>query len=256
MGTLELRRLSKRFQGLQAVDNVSFAVHPGEIAGYIGPNGAGKSTTLKMIIGLIEPGEGSILYDGRSIIDDLPAFQRRLGYVPEEPNLYPFLSGHEYLQLAGRLRGIARAPLELKIERFLRVFSLWGDRDSPVSSYSKGMRQKVLLAAALLHNPELLLLDEPLTGLDVNAMIAVRQLLQALVARGKTILYSSHVLDDMEKVCARVLILRRGRLVADDSIEHLRQMTDRTSLEGIFTRITREEDQRDLAAEAVEAMQL
>ena len=254
MGTLEIRHLTKRFSGLPAVDDVNFFIRPGEILGYVGPNGAGKSTTVKMIIGLLEPSDGHILYDGRSINDDLPAFQRRLGYVPEEPNLYPFLSGCEYLQLAGRLRGLPQAALDRKIEAFLRLFSLWDDRDCPVSSYSKGMRQKILLSAALLDNPEVLILDEPLSGLDVNTMIAVRELLQGLAAQGRTIFYSSHVLDVMERVCARVLILKKGRVVADDSIEHLRELMDQPSLEGVFTRFTEEEGQQNLAARILEAI--
>jgi ABC-2 type transport system ATP-binding protein len=150
---LEVQHLTKRYRGIPAVADVNFSVSPGEILGYIGPNGAGKSTTVKMIIGLLEPSEGRILYNGRSTFDDLTGFQRRLGYVPEEPQLYPFLSGYEYLLLAGRLRGVQRAPLDRKIEEFLRLFSLWDDRHAPVSAYSKGMRQKILLSAALLHNP-------------------------------------------------------------------------------------------------------
>ena len=255
MGTLEIRRLSKRYNGLPAVDDVSFSIHEGEVLGYVGPNGAGKSTTVKMIIGLVEPSEGQIFFNGRSIRDDLPAFQSRLGYVPEEPNLYPFLSGREYLQLAGRLRGMPRKKLEPKMEEFLRLFSLWDDRDSPLSSYSKGMRQKILLSAALLHNPQVLIFDEPLSGLDVNAMIAVRELLRGLAAAGKVILYCSHVLDLMEKDCARVLILRKGKVVADDTIEHLRQKMDQPSLEGVFESFTQEEGHRQLASRILEVMQ-
>jgi len=254
-GTLEIRRLTKRFNGLPAVDDVSFVLRPGEILGYVGPNGAGKSTTVKMIIGLLEPSEGQILFGGRSVLDDLPDFQRRLGYVPEEPNLYPFLTGREYLELTGRLRGMPRRALETKTDEFLRLFALWDDRELPVSSYSKGMRQKVLLAAALMHNPEILILDEPLSGLDVNTMIAVRELLQALAAQGRLILYCSHVLDVMEKVCGRVLILRKGRVVADDSIAHLRELLDQHSLEGVFTRFTGEEEKHKLADGILAVMQ-
>ncbi len=255
MGILEVRNLTKRFRGTVAVRDVSFVLRPGEILGYVGPNGAGKSTTVKMIIGLLEPSDGRILYGGRSILDDLAGFQRRLGYVPEEPNLYPFLSGREYLQLTGRLRGIRRVELEAKIDRFLRLFSLWEDQYAPVSSYSKGMRQKILLSAALLHNPDILILDEPLSGLDVNAMIGVREMLRGLASQGKTILYCSHVLDAMEKVCSRVIILRKGRVVADDTIERLRAIADRPSLEGVFTRFTQDENQRSMADRILEAMQ-
>jgi ABC-2 type transport system ATP-binding protein len=254
--TIEVRHLTKRYKGTVAVDDVNFSIGAGEILGYVGPNGAGKSTTVKMMIGLLEPSGGRILFDGRSIIDDLPAFQRRLGYVPEEPNLYPFLSGREYLQLCGRLHGIRQAVLEPKIDEFLRLFSLWDDRESPVSSYSKGMRQKVLLSAALLNNPDILIFDEPLSGLDVNTMIAVRELLKALAAQGRIIFYCSHVLDVMEKVCARVLILRKGRVVADDTIENLRAAMDQPTLEGVFTRVTEDDGKRNLAARIIEVMRL
>jgi len=252
---LEVRALTKRFGGIPVVRDVSFTIRPGEILGYVGPNGAGKSTTVKMIIGLLEPSEGEIRYRGRSILDDLPAFQSRLGYVPEEPHLYPHLSGREYLQLAGRLRGIERVLLESKIQEFLNLFSLWDDRDCPVSAYSKGMRQKILLSAALLHNPEILILDEPLSGLDVTSALVLRELLESLAERGRIILYSSHVLDVLEKVCSRVLILSKGQVAAYDTIEHLRETMHESSLEGIFGQLTREHNHREVADRILEAMQ-
>jgi ABC-2 type transport system ATP-binding protein len=255
MPILEVQHLTKRYRGVAAVNDVSFTIAPGEILGYVGQNGAGKSTTVKMMIGLIQPSDGRILCDGRSIFDDLPAFQRRLGYVPEEPNLYPFLSGREYLLLTGRLRGIADPVLHHKIDEFLRLFGLFDDADDPVSAYSKGMRQKILLTAALLHNPDILIFDEPLSGLDAGAMIAVRELLQSLAAEGKAILYSSHVLDTMERVCARVLILRKGKVVAYDTIDNLRQSLDQPSLEAIFTRINDDQSNRVLASRVLQVMQ-
>ena len=252
---LEVRHLSKRFNGIPAVDDVSFAVRPGEILGYIGPNGAGKSTTVKMIIGLVEPSDGQILFHGRSVIDDLPSFQSRLGYVPEEPNFYPYLSGWEYLQLVGRLRALPRKLLESKMDEFLQLFSLWEDRHCPLSSYSKGMRQKILLSAALLHNPEILILDEPLSGLDVTAALVLRDLLGELAGMGRMILYSSHVLDVLEKVCSRVIILNKGRVVAHDTIERLRATLHESSLEGVFSQLTRERDHHAVAGRILEAMQ-
>jgi ABC-2 type transport system ATP-binding protein len=252
---LEVCGLTKRFNGIPVVNDVSFTLKAGEILGYVGPNGAGKSTTVKMIIGLLEPSEGQIRFRGRSIIEDLPGFQARIGYVPEEPQLYPHLSGREYLQLAGRLRGIPRNILESKIDEFLRLFSLWDDRHCPVSAYSKGMRQKILLSAALLHNPELLILDEPLSGLDVTTALVLRELLEGLAEQGRMILYSSHVLDVLEKVCSRVLILSRGRVAAYDSIEHLRESLHESSLEGIFGQLTREQDHRAHAQHILEVMQ-
>src|SRR5262249_41912247 len=203
---LEVRNLVKRYSRIPAVDGVSFNIRPGEILGYVGPNGAGKSTTVKMLIGLIEPSEGEIFFQGYDVRRDWPAFQRQMGYVPEEPHLYSHLTGREYLQLAGRLRGLPRRTLESRMDAMLHLFSLWEDRYSPLSSYSKGMRQKILLSAALLHDPALLILDEPFSGLDVNTAIVLRALLKALAQEGKTILYSSHVLEVVEKVCTEVVI--------------------------------------------------
>lgn len=165
------------------------------------------------------------------------------------------MSGREYLQLVGRLRGLPRALLESKIDEFLRLFSLWEDRDCPVSAYSKGMRQKVLLSAALLHNPELLILDEPLSRLDVTTALVLRELLAGLAARGRMILYSSHVLDVLEKVCSRVAILCKGHMVAHDSIEHLRESMHESSLEGIFGQLTRERNHQAVADHILEVMQ-
>lgn len=252
---LEVCGLTKRFNGLPAVEDVSFTLKPGEILGYVGPNGAGKSTTVKTIIGLLEPSEGQILFEGKSIIDDLPAFQCRIGYVPEESHLYPHLSGWEYLQLVGRLRGLPRKNLESKIDGFLSLFSLREDANCPVSAYSKGMRQKILISAALMHNPELLILDEPLSGLDVTTALVLRDLLQSLAAQGRMILYSSHVLDVLEKVCAEVLILCKGRVAAHDTIGRLRESMHETSLEGIFGQLTREQNHRAVANDILEVMQ-
>jgi len=252
---LEIRNLTKRFNGIPAVESVSFTIRPGEILGYVGPNGAGKSTTVKMIIGLLEPSEGQILFQGRSVIENLVGFQHRLGYVPEEPNLYPYLSGWEYLQLVGRLRGMRRNVLEPKLDEFLHLFSLWEDRHCPLSSYSKGMRQKILLSAALLHNPDLLILDEPLSGLDVNTALVLRDLLQGLAARGRMILYSSHVLEVLEKVCSAVVILCKGQVVAHDSLGRLRELLHQPSLESIFAKLTREENHASLADRILEVME-
>ncbi len=252
---LEVCGLTKRFNGVPAIQDVSFTLRPGEILGYVGPNGAGKSTTVKMIIGLLEPSEGQIRFQGKSVIEDLPGFQSRIGYVPEEPHLYPHLSGREYLQLVGRLRGMTRKILEPKIDEFLRLFSLWDDRHCAVTAYSKGMRQKILLSAALLHNPDLLILDEPLSGLDVTTARVLRELVEGLAARGRMILYSSHVLDVLEKVCSQVLILCKGRVAAHDSIEHLRESMHESSLEGIFGQLTREHDHRAVADHILEVMQ-
>ncbi len=253
---LEIRHLTKRYNGIAVVDDVSFTINPGEILGYVGPNGAGKSTTVKMIIGLLEPSDGQVLFRGRSVIDDLPAFQRLLGYVPEEPNLYPYLSGWEYLQLVGRLRALPRPVLDAKLDRFLHLFNLWDDRHCPLSSFSKGMRQKILLSAALMHDPELLILDEPLSGLDVTTAIVLRELLRGLASQGKMILYCSHVLEVLEKACTSVLILSHGRVLAHDTLENLRSRENQSSLEGIFAQLTSKEDHPLVAGRILEAMRV
>jgi ABC-2 type transport system ATP-binding protein len=252
---LEIRSLTKRYDGFTAVDRVRFQIRPGEVLGYLGPNGAGKSTTVKMLIGLIEPSDGEIFFEGRSILEDMPDFQRRLGYVPEEPHLYSHLSGREYLQLAGRLRGVPRRALEEKMNEFLQLFSLWDDQHCPIQSYSKGMRQKILISAALLHNPGILILDEPLSGLDVNMAMVLKDLMQGFARKGRMIFYSSHVLEVVEKVCSRVLILRKGHVVADDSVQNLRALMDQPSLEGVFAQLTAEHERVDVASRILEVMQ-
>ena len=240
--TLELRNVSKRFSGIPAVDNVSFQARAGEITGYLGPNGSGKSTTMKMITGLIETTAGEILFDGHPIRNDLLGLKQRMGYVPEEPYLYSHLSGLEYLIMVGQLRDLPTKPTADRIDGLLRLFSLHSDRHVPLSSYSKGMRQKVLLSAALLHNPDLILLDEPFSGLDVSMSLVLRSLIQELAARGKVVLFSSHELETVERVSSHVVILHRGKVVADDSIQRLRTLMDLPTLEEIFSQLAVEQD--------------
>ena len=239
---LELRHVSKRFPGIAAVDDVSFTARAGEITGYLGPNGSGKSTTMKMITGLIEPTSGEILFEGEPIERDLIAYKQRMGYVPEEPHLYPHLSGLEYLVMVGQLRNLPAKPTAERIDGLLRLLSLHGDRHSPISAYSKGMRQKVLLTAALLHDPDLILLDEPFSGLDVATGLVLRSLIQELAARGKVVLFSSHELETVERVCSHVVILHRAKMVADDSIERLRTLMALPTLEEIFSQLAVEQD--------------
>jgi ABC-2 type transport system ATP-binding protein len=182
---LELRGVTKSFSGIPAVDGITFGVRAGEVTGYLGPNGSGKSTTMKMITGLMEPTSGDILFNGRSIGDDLLAYKRRVGYVPEEPHLYSHLSAVEFLTMVGQLRELPESRTAEKIDGLLRLFTLHDDRHAPISNYSKGMRQKVLLSAALLHDPQLLLLDEPFSGLDPGSALVIRCLIQELAARAR-----------------------------------------------------------------------
>jgi ABC-2 type transport system ATP-binding protein len=249
---LELRRVSKHFSGIAAVDDVSFTAHPGEVTGYLGPNGSGKSTTMKMITGLIEMTFGHIHFQGKPIQEDLIGYKRRMGYVPEEPYLYNHLSGAEYLTMVAQLRNLPARPSAECIDGLLRLLSLYDDRHASISGYSKGMRQKILIAAALMHNPELVLLDEPFSGLDVGSALVLRSLIRELANRGKVVLFSSHELDTVERICSRVVILHRGKLVADDTIERLRSLMEQPTLEGIFSQLAVEQDTESTARQIAE----
>jgi ABC-2 type transport system ATP-binding protein len=249
---LELRNIRKLYSGIPAVDNVSFTARAGELTGYLGANGSGKSTTMKMITGLIEPSSGEVLFDSKPILDDLILFRQRVGYVPEEPHLYTHLSGMEYLVMVGQLRGMPSEAANKKIKGLLHHFGLYGDRDVSIASYSKGMRQKVLLSAALLHNPELILLDEPFSGLDVGSSLVLRSLIEELAERGKVVLFSSHELETVERISHRIVILHKGKIVADDSIEHLRELMSLPTLEKIFSQLAVEVDAGAIAREITE----
>ena len=251
---LEVRSLTKRYGGLLAVDKVTFAVNRGEVVGYLGPNGSGKSTTVNIVVGLLEPSSGSILLDGRSQGEDPIAYKRRVGYVPEEPYLYTHLTAAEYLTLVGRLRGLSHSRLDRNVPELLRLFLLHDSRYSTMAAYSKGMRQRVLLAAALLHNPDLLVLDEPFSGLDVNASLLFRALLGMFAAEGRMILFSTHRFDMVEKVCSRAVILSAGRLAAEHRVSE--EPTGRAdSLEKLFVRVTEQEDYGPIARQILDVMQ-
>lgn len=246
---LEAENLTKRFRSATVVDRVNFAVRPGEITGYLGPNGSGKSTTVKMFTGLLHPSEGRVLYRGRNVRDDLMGFRRILGYVPEEPNLYGYLTGLEYLQLVGGLRGLPDESVTRKANELFELLGLYEARWVPISAYSKGMKQRVLIAAALLHDPEVLIFDEAQSGLDIPNGLLFRHLLRCLAARGKAILYISHVLELVEKICEHIVVIYRGRIIADDSVATLRRTLSQPDLEGIFSQLVQQEDMEARAQE-------
>lgn len=239
---LELHSVSKYYSGIPVVNDVSFSARPGEVTGYLGPNGSGKTTTMKIVTGLIEMTFGQVLFQGKPIPDDLIGYKRRMGYVPEEPYLYHHLSGLEYLTMVSQLRNLPQREALERIDGLLRMLALYDDRHASISGYSKGMRQKVLIAAAIMHNPELVLLDEPFSGLDVGSALVLRSLIQELAVRGKVVVFSSHELDTVERVCSHVVILHRGKVVADDSIENLRSLMAAPTLEEIFSQLVVEQD--------------
>jgi ABC-2 type transport system ATP-binding protein len=249
---LEACAVTKRYASVPAVSNVSFTIEPGHVLGYLGPNGSGKSTTVKVLAGLLEPSAGVVLFRGEDIRKTLAAYKRHLGYVPEEANLYPYLSGREYLELVGQLRGLEQNWLEKKIDEYLRLFSLHSSRHIAIAAYSKGMRQRILIAAALLHNPDVLIFDEPLSGLDVTSALIFRHMVQQLSNAGKAIFYCSHVLEVVEKVCSHVLILRKGQVVEYGSMEEVRKREVMHSLEARFSQLVEESDAVEVAGKLVD----
>ena len=239
----------------QVLHGLSFAIGKGEVVGMLGPNGAGKSTTIKVLCGILPPGGGFVRVAGCSMPGESVSAKKRIGYVPESGALFESLSGQEFLELSGRLQGVPEETLQFRIEQLVENFGLATDRHDRLEGYSKGMRQKVLLSAALLHNPEIIMLDEPLAGLDVNAAIIVRDLIAALAGSGKTVIYSSHVLDVVERVCDRVLIIHKGHLIADGSLDSLKQATDRESLEDVFRQLTGDEGSTTQVSEIIACLE-
>jgi ABC-2 type transport system ATP-binding protein len=255
MIALEGNRLMKCYTSVPAVSDVSFSLNSGEVLGCLGPNGSGKSSTVRMLIGLSEPTRGEVLFCGKSIQLDLVGYRKLLGYVPEEANLYPFLSGSEYLELVGTLRGMKALILAKRIDAMLELFSLHPHRHSAIGSYSKGMRQRILLIAALLHDPELLVLDEPLSGLDVTSALIVKNLIKLLGERGKAVFYCSHVLEVVEKVCSHVMILQKGRVLASGSALDLQHAAGQSNLEHAFMHLVEDRDTHQTAREIVAVME-
>ena len=254
VAVLEGKGLRKRYGALPAVENISMQLSAGEVLGCVGPNGAGKSTTVKMLIGLLKPTNGEVLFNGQDINRDLVGYRKCIGYVPEEANLYPYLSGREYLELVATLRGMEAAKIEKKIDALLELFSLHPQRHSAIASYSKGMRQRILLIAALMDNPKLLILDEPLSGLDVTSALILKTLIKALGEAGRAVFYCSHVLEVVEKVCGQLLVLRKGRVIAYDAPARLRESTGKASLESTFSHLVEQVDTEKISREILQVM--
>ncbi len=251
---LQVEGLTKLYRNTPVVNDVAFSIEGGKVVGYLGPNGSGKSTTVKMLAGLIEPTRGSILFDGIDVRKHPIEFKRRLGYVPEEAHVYSALTGMEYLEMIGRLHSLGERVIQQRSSDLLSLFSLHSFRDAPLSSYSKGMKQRVLIASALLHNPDLLIFDEPLSGLDVGSAILFRNLLLELARRGKAIFYISHVLEAVEKICHEVIIVCKGTVRACGSIERLREQNEGASLEAIFSQLVEQRDMQATAHDVVTAI--
>lgn len=254
MVLLEARNIVKCYTAVPAVNGVTFSIEPGEVLGCVGPNGSGKSTIVRMLTGLIQPTSGAVLSGGADIQKNLVGYREQLGYVPEEPDLYPFLSGWEYLEFVGTLRGMPNAVLEKKISAMLELFSLSPAKYVPIGTYSKGMRQRILLIAALVHDPELLIFDEPLSGLDVTSALITKNLIKSLGDHGKAVFYCSHVLEVVEKVCTRVMILRKGKVLAYAASEEIQKRVGQSSLENSFVHLVDECDAVRTAQDIISVM--
>jgi ABC-2 type transport system ATP-binding protein len=251
---LEAQALSKSYGSVVAVHGVTLRLEPGQVLGYLGPNGSGKSTTVKMLTGLLEPTNGRISYNGKDIHEDLVGYRRHLGYVPEEANLYPYLTGKEYLEMVGTLRAMSESRRKSRIGALLELFSLAPHGDVNIGTYSKGMRQRILLIAAIMDNPDVLILDEPFSGLDVTSALVFKTLIQSLRDRGKAVFFCSHVLEVVEKVCSRLIILRKGRVIAHGATSQVREQIGQTTLEGTFLQLVEDRDVAKIATDIVDVV--
>lgn len=252
---LSLKGLTKWYGEKLVLDHINLDVYEGQIIGYIGPNGAGKSTTVKIMLGLESSYSGEVEIFGRNIKEDGVEYKRKIGYVPEAADLYDNLSAQEYLTFTGELYGLSEGAADDKARRLMRVFNLEEVYESRISSYSKGMKQKVLLISSLLHDPEILFLDEPINGLDANSVMVFKEILAQLAAQGKTIFYSSHIMEVVQKISSRILLLNDGSIIADGSFEQLRQKNKEGSLEEIFNQLTGFNEHQHLAEEFVQVVQ-
>ncbi|WP_277468116.1 MULTISPECIES: ABC transporter ATP-binding protein [unclassified Paenibacillus] len=248
---ISIEGLWMNYSDRMVLRGINLAVYPGQIIGYIGPNGAGKSTTVKIMLGLVEGYTGTVRIFGRDISDGDAAYKRRIGYVPEVAELYDSLTAKEYLGFIGELYGMKRTDAEQKAERLMGLLNLEHAFNMRIASYSKGMRQKVLLISSMLHDPDILFLDEPLSGLDANSVMIVKEIFASLAARGKTIFYSSHIMDVVEKISSRIILINGGDIVADGSFAELKEKSREGSLEAIFNELTGFDRFRDIAGEFV-----
>lgn len=243
---IAIRGLRKNYGQKQVLKGIDLDVYPGQIIGYIGPNGAGKSTTVKILIGLLSDFEGEVSILGQDLREDTLAVKSLVGYVPENAEIYEVLTPMEYLSFVGKLYGMEDALIEERAGRMLQAFGLLENKDQRMDTFSKGMRQKVLITSGLLHDPQIVVLDEPLSGLDANAVIIVKEILSLLKRDGKTIFYCSHMMDVVEKVSDRIVLINEGSIIADGTFEQLRQ-TEADTLEKIFANLTGKQDLTNVA---------
>lgn len=243
---ITMQNLQKSYGSKRVLKGIDLMIHPGQIIGYIGPNGAGKSTTVRILAGLDHQFGGEVVVNGIDVRKEPLEVKRIIGYVPENAELYDVLTPMEFLQLIGRLHGMEDALIESRATQMLQFFGLGGHMHDRIDTFSKGMRQKTLLISGLLHDPQIIFLDEPLAGLDANAVIMVKEIIARLAQQGKTIFYCSHMMDIVEKISDRIILIGEGKILADGTFEDLRQQEGDT-LEQLFSQLTGETDYSDLA---------
>lgn len=230
--SIQIQNLTKLYGDQKAVDQISFEVNRGEIVGFLGPNGAGKSTTMKVITCFLSPDEGSVLVNGLDVVNEESAIKKIIGYLPENNPLYTDMYVRESLQFVGKLYGLVGESLRTRIDEIIELTSLSKEQNKRIGQLSKGFRQRVGLAQALIHDPEVLVLDEPTTGLDPNQIAEVRQLIKD-ISTTKTVILSTHIMQEVKAICDRVVIIHEGKIVADSTVENLQQ----TVLKNIKTHV-------------------
>ncbi|MDU1348406.1 ABC transporter ATP-binding protein [uncultured Clostridium sp.] len=248
---ISVKDLKKSYGSKEVLKGVSLDVYPGQLIGYIGPNGAGKSTTIKTFLGIIEDYEGEIKIFGEDISSNNKEYKRRIGYVPEVGEIYDNLTAKEYLTFIGELYGLDYELADKRASKLVEIFGIQSNYNNRISSFSKGMRQKVMIISSLLHDPDILFLDEPLSGLDANSVIVMKEILSQLIKEGKTIFYSSHIMDVVEKISNRIIVINNGEVVADGSFEELKRQSEEGSLERIFNDLTGFNSQEQLAKDFI-----
>jgi ABC-2 type transport system ATP-binding protein len=254
-GMIETKDLTKLYGSTVGLDALSFRVGPGTILGFLGPNGAGKSTTVKILTGLLRPTRGSAVVAGFNVVEQPLEVKKRLGYVPETGALYESLTAAEYLEMVACLHHLERKVAQTRTDELLELFGIMADKHKRMTEFSKGMKQKVLISAALLHRPDVLFLDEPLNGLDANAAMICKELLKKLAGQGKTILFCSHILEVVERICNRILVINEGKRIIEGTAQEICDFAGSTTLEQAFAHLTGSKDAGQVTADFLEALE-
>ena len=252
---ISLQSVHKSYGIKQVLNGINLTIQAGQVIGYIGPNGAGKSTTVKILCGLIDDYEGTVEVAGINLRDDLLAVKRKIGYVPELAELYDVLTPREFLTLMSELYELPEVTAQERILKMLQALGLEGQIDQRMDTFSKGMKQKVLIISGILHNPDIIILDEPLSGLDANSVLIIKDLISKLASEGKTIFYCSHMMDVVEKVSDLIVLIHQGTVIAQGTIQELQaQSGNNSSLEKIFAQLTSNDTMGHAASDLIQAI--